>query len=189
MPDGRLDMNFLVDDPTEGEPCGPFDPELLLLTVESLQGSPIGLLSNFACHPTIMDGVSTEVSADFVSSMYSYLDHTLGGVNFFLQGAIGGWIQPEYESKTFESVDRRGRELGQAIETALQNSQNQYFIQETIMDISFNQYKRELGVQWIKSESGTTYLCPATSLRGLENPTEDDLRAICVNESENPHDE
>ena len=51
-----------------------------------------------------------------------YLDNTLGGVNFFLQGAIGGWIQPEYESKTFESVDKRGRELGQAIETALQNS-------------------------------------------------------------------
>jgi hypothetical protein len=98
------------------------DRSLTVLQFLDREGGSIATLTNFACHPTIMDGVSSEVSADFVSSMYSYLDNTLGGVNFFLQGAIGGWIQPEYESKTFESADKRGRELGQAIEAALQNS-------------------------------------------------------------------
>jgi hypothetical protein len=98
------------------------DRSLTVLQFLNQEGESIATLSNFACHPTIMDGASSEISADFISSMYMYLDNTLGGVNFFLQGAIGGWIQPEYESKTFESVDKRGRELGQAIETALQNS-------------------------------------------------------------------
>jgi len=42
-------------------------------------GESIATLTNFACHLTIMDGASSKVSADYVSSMYSYLDNTLGG--------------------------------------------------------------------------------------------------------------
>lgn len=79
----------------------------------------IATISNFACHPTIMDGVTTLVSADYVGGMYAHLNRQLGGVNLFIQGAIGGWVQPEYEPKTFETADKRGRELGQAIEDAL----------------------------------------------------------------------
>lgn len=50
-------------------------------------------------------------------------------------------------------------------------------------------YKRELSVQWIKAESGTTYLCPVESLKRLDNPTEDQLKMICVDESQNPHND
>ena len=52
-----------------------------------------------------------------------------------------------------------------------------------------NEFKRELGVKWIKSDSGNTYLCPVDSLKRLENPTEDQLKMICVDESENPQNE
>jgi hypothetical protein len=52
-----------------------------------------------------------------------------------------------------------------------------------------NEFKRELGVQWIKSDSGATYLCPVESLRRLENPTEEQLKLICVDESMNPQNE
>lgn len=51
------------------------------------------------------------------------------------------------------------------------------------------EFKRELGVQWIKAESGTTYLCPVESLKRLENPSEEQLKLICVDESLNPHNE
>lgn len=50
-------------------------------------------------------------------------------------------------------------------------------------------YKQELSVQWIKAKSGTTYLCPVTALKRLENPTEEQLKMICVDESENPQND
>jgi hypothetical protein len=52
-----------------------------------------------------------------------------------------------------------------------------------------NEFKQELGVKWIKSESGNTYLCPVESLKRLQNPTEEQLRMICVDESMNPQND
>ena len=50
-------------------------------------------------------------------------------------------------------------------------------------------YKQELSVKWIKAESGNTYLCPIAALNRLENPTEEELKMICVDESQNPQNE
>lgn len=97
------------------------DRSLSILQFLNKEGKSIATFTNFACHPTIMDGASSLVSADYISAMYAQLNQTLGGVNFFLQGSIGGWVQPEYEPKTFESVNKRGRELGTEVETALKN--------------------------------------------------------------------
>lgn len=57
------------------------------------------------------------------------------------------------------------------------------------MSKELNEFKRELGVKWIKSDSGTTYLCPVESLKRLEDPTEEQLKMICVDESDNPQNE
>ena len=57
------------------------------------------------------------------------------------------------------------------------------------MSVELNEFKRELGVQWIKSDSGNTYLCPVEALKRLENPTEEELKLICVDESLNPHND
>ena len=54
------------------------------------------------------------------------------------------------------------------------------------MENETNIYKRELGVKWIKAESGTTYLCPVKALDRLEKPTEEQLKMICVDESQDP---
>jgi hypothetical protein len=51
------------------------------------------------------------------------------------------------------------------------------------------EFKQELGVKWVKAESGNTYLCPSASLNRLDNPSEDDLQMICVDESMNPQNE
>jgi hypothetical protein len=96
------------------------DRSLTILQFLDHKGESIATLNNFACHPTIMDGASSAVSADYVSSMYTVLNKKIGGVNFFLQGAIGGWVQPEYEAKSFENVNKRGQELGTKITTALE---------------------------------------------------------------------
>ena len=43
--------------------------------------------------------------------------------------------------------------------------------------------------KWIKSDSGSTYLCQVDALRGIDNPTEDQLRSLCVDESLNPQND
>jgi hypothetical protein len=54
------------------------------------------------------------------------------------------------------------------------------------MEIKMNTYKRGLGVNWVKGESGNTYLCPIGALKGIDNPTEEQLRSLCVDESMDP---
>ena len=48
------------------------------------------------------------------------------------------------------------------------------------------EFKRELSVKWIKAKSGNTYLCPVDALKRIKNPSEKDLKTICVDESQNP---
>ena len=51
------------------------------------------------------------------------------------------------------------------------------------------EFKKTLGVKWVKGESGRTYLCPVDALNRLGNPSEDQLKTICVDESENPQND
>jgi hypothetical protein len=51
------------------------------------------------------------------------------------------------------------------------------------------EFKKTLGVKWVKGPSGHTYLCPVDALAKLNNPTEDQLKMICVDESENPQND
>jgi len=51
------------------------------------------------------------------------------------------------------------------------------------------EFKRTLGVKWIKGASGRTYLCPVDAYNRLDNPSEDQLKLICVDESENPQND
>ena len=50
-------------------------------------------------------------------------------------------------------------------------------------------HKRELSVRWIKADSGNTYLCPVDALKRLDKPTEEQLKMICVDESQNPQND
>lgn len=52
-----------------------------------------------------------------------------------------------------------------------------------------NEFKKELGVKWIKAESGRTYLCPVKALDRIHSPSEEQLRMICVDESSNPQND
>lgn len=54
------------------------------------------------------------------------------------------------------------------------------------MTNEMNNYKKDLGYKWVKADSGNTYLCPVKSLQDMNNPSEDDLRSICVDESNDP---
>lgn len=113
------------------------DRSLNVLQFIDEEDQSIATFTNFACHPTIMDGNSSAVSADYVGATYAALNKQIGGVNFFLQGAIGGWVQPEYEDKTFESVNFRGNELADKILNLLSAPQPMH---ETGLDFKSKQF-------------------------------------------------
>ncbi|HSK13227.1 MAG TPA: neutral/alkaline non-lysosomal ceramidase N-terminal domain-containing protein [Phnomibacter sp.] len=95
------------------------DRSLQVIWFTDAAGRSIATLTNFACHPTIMDAATSLFSADYLQGLYTHLDEKLGGVNLFLQGAIGGWVQPEHEEKTFAVAEQRGIEIGTRIEELL----------------------------------------------------------------------
>ena len=49
--------------------------------------------------------------------------------------------------------------------------------------------RRRISLAWVRGDSGSTYLCPVDSLRRLDAPSESDLQLICVDESDNPHND
>ena len=51
------------------------------------------------------------------------------------------------------------------------------------------EFKKSLGVKWIKAKSGNTYLCPVAALDRLDKPDEEKLKLICVEESQNPQND
>ncbi len=57
------------------------------------------------------------------------------------------------------------------------------------MDEDIKGRKQSVNLKWVKGKSGHTYLCPVEKLAALTNPTDADLKRICVDESENPQND
>jgi hypothetical protein len=92
------------------------EPDLLDLELSVIQfvdaaGAAIATLANYACHPTVLGGDNTRVSADYLVGYYLEMAHQHGGEHLFLQGAIGGWVQPLEAADGFDQAERFGREL------------------------------------------------------------------------------
>jgi hypothetical protein len=49
--------------------------------------------------------------------------------------------------------------------------------------------KSKLSHEWIKGPSGVSYLCPTGSVEDKSSATDDDLKAVCVEESANPQND
>lgn len=95
------------------------DRSVTILRFIDQQNKNIVTLTNFACHPTVMDGSTGEVSSDYVAGYYESMDKQQGGVNMFLQGAIGGWVQPEHVPKTFKDAYEKGNGLATVVSESL----------------------------------------------------------------------
>lgn len=76
-------------------------------------------MTNFACHPTFLDAVQSEVSADYLATFYKKMGANLGGEHLFLQGAIGGWIQPIKGKGKKSEAYKMGNEFAEAVIFAL----------------------------------------------------------------------
>lgn len=104
--------------------CEPdeLDRTLTVLKLQSTGGKCIATITNFACHPTILDGVHNVVSADWVGGLYRGMADKLDGEHLFFQGAVGGWVQPAKGNRSFELADRYGREIASESLSALEQA-------------------------------------------------------------------
>jgi hypothetical protein len=87
------------------------DNSVTVLQFLGKDGKSIATLTNFACHPTVLDGDNTLTSADWVASFYKSMSAKLPGEHLFLQGAIGCWMQPNTPERTFELARKYGEDL------------------------------------------------------------------------------
>jgi len=93
MKDGsEIDMRRAYSMPRDEEiaAVGPIDPQIGIARIDRLDGRPLALIYNFACHP-IMNPPSKGCSADFPGFASRLIEETLGegAVAFFIQGCAG----------------------------------------------------------------------------------------------------
>ena len=69
-----------------------------------------------------MDAATDLVSSDYVGGFYKEMNNEIHGVNLFLQGAVGGWVQPEYEIKNFDNAFIKGKGLADMVLSSLKSS-------------------------------------------------------------------
>jgi hypothetical protein len=70
-------------------PDGVCDHEVLVVKLDSLDGTSLATLVNFACHATIMGPLNKLITPDFPGAMKRVVEEAVSGKCFFLQGAAG----------------------------------------------------------------------------------------------------
>jgi hypothetical protein len=86
-------------------------------------------------------------------------------------------------------VDRHPGFFAESKSDELKSTSNETKNRRKKMIDAQNEFKKELGVKWVKGDSGVTYLCPTAALSRLNQPSEEDLKKICVEESSNPQND
>ena len=78
-------------------PTAPVDPTVTVLRLDRADGTPLAVLTNYACHPVVFGSGNLQYSADFPAVTNRVVEQELGGKvqSFFLQGAPGD-INPYY---------------------------------------------------------------------------------------------
>jgi hypothetical protein len=102
-------------------PGGPSDDTVLVAKATSDDGKPLGVLVNYACHPTTLAWENTLISPDYVGAMREVIEKETGAPCLFLQGSSGE-LGP-YEGYVGDTAvaDRNGRQLGFAALSGLES--------------------------------------------------------------------
>jgi neutral ceramidase len=68
---------------------GPVDRTVGVLRVDNMDGKPLAVLVNYACHPVILGPPSLAVSADYIGQTRANVEAATGAPMLFIQGACG----------------------------------------------------------------------------------------------------
>lgn len=151
------------------------DRQVSVLRFLDKRRKAVATLTNFACHPTILDDATTAASADYLWGYYHFLDSAQGGVNLFLQGAIGGWVQPEDVPSSFGHAFYYGSKLGKYSYEILQKA-----IPAQSHNISF----KGATVRFPMKNPTFTYLSKAgVILRAFSDTVESEIACFSIGEA------
>lgn len=132
-------------------PTAPVDGTVSVLRIDGMDGQPIAVLVNYACHPVVFGSDNLQYSADFPAVMNRTVEDAFGGkpVSFFLQGAPGD-INPYYAVTPLQqdAVAMRewtGRTLG---EEAVRIAKGIHSQEEKNADLQFAEDSIHVGMRW-----------------------------------------
>ena len=86
------------------------------MQIEDLQGKPLAVLFNYACHAVVLGKQNRLLSADFPGYAMAYVERRFSGATgLFLQGAAGD-LDPYIDVQNdFGPARDQGEELGQEV--------------------------------------------------------------------------
>lgn len=89
MADGTVRTNPGIGNPQVARAAGPIDPEVAVVRIDHADGSPMGVIANYALHTDTVGG--TKYCADFPGELSSVLKRAYGDsfVSMFMMGTSG----------------------------------------------------------------------------------------------------
>ena len=129
MKNGKVVMNPGLMNPEIDCSVDIVDPKLLVLKVDHADGTPMGILANYALHADTVRGPKDASSADFPGTIRANLRKEFGeGFGFlFLPGTSGNVNNRDVTNSAEEQNDHQsiGKILSEAIKGLLQNIETQ----------------------------------------------------------------
>jgi neutral ceramidase len=101
------------------DPRLPIDDDVRVMSAVRDGGEPIGLVANFACHPTVLSATNHRYSADLLGEASRQAERQVGAPVLFLNGAAGD-VSTRFtrRGQTAEEVRRLGDVLAGSIVNA-----------------------------------------------------------------------
>lgn len=123
---GRSDLAVARDLACGDRDIVGFDPttsadDTLLVGRLDADGKTIGVIVNYACHPTTLAWENDLISPDYVGAMREVVEGSLRAPCIFLQGASGELSPREQYTEGTHLADRNGRALGHAVVAVIEN--------------------------------------------------------------------
>jgi hypothetical protein len=102
---------------------GVVDDEIAVVQFERPNGEILATLLNLACHPEVLMGDSSLISADYAGAACRAIEQAAGGVALHVSGALGGMLSPAIEQRNADGVAAMGQAYAEAALAALAQSE------------------------------------------------------------------
>ncbi len=105
------------------DPSLPIDDEVRVLCAGTPGGQLLGVVANFACHPTVLSAANTAYSADLLGIAATYAAAALGAPVLFTNGAAGD-VSTRFtrRAQTYAELQRLSRFLATAVCSAVRSA-------------------------------------------------------------------
>ena len=108
----RRKRNGHSDAVTSEFPEGTVDPTLHVVRLDGVDGTPLAVVTAYACHPVALRPPSHAISADFVCALRQTVEPQIGAPLLFAQGAAGNLVPIGPEMGMEERLELTGKTLG-----------------------------------------------------------------------------